>query len=417
MLAALLLMLAAIAPPDLAIEPEQPIAGQPVKISFEQGGGYVHLASPFGAWTLEREAAGTSISIDLPADLPVLMAGLHRGEEVEFTCHAWPVRGTDGKPVRRAQFWMAYLQAGFPSPFSIVERDPGAALNAVRAEAERLPEDAVVRELLWRLEAGAAEDKVEYLGKMEGELGGSPTGRLVLAAARVCHQLGYPTDSAAVAGKYKEQVLAQQHAEAARWSGIVGLRDARERARLIHQWLEEDPFSDYVPSMLQILAATYSEMKDYRSTAVYGLLSLRISPDDAMTLNGVAFAMAEGDFELERGLMLVTQAITILQNPDRLNKPPQLSENRWREELNHALAASFDTNGWLLTKLQRWDEARQAFNAAIALERQDVYYLHLGLMSIEQGDKAAAVEAFRKGARLGGPNRLRIESELSRLNK
>jgi tetratricopeptide (TPR) repeat protein len=416
MLATLFFLVAAATPLDLAIQPEQPVAGQQVTFTFEQGGGYIHLASPFGVWNLDRRIEGTSISVDLPVDLPVLLAGTHEGAEVEFSHNAWPVQAPDGKPAGRALFWMAYLQAGFPSPFP-VERDEAAALKAIKEAVELSPDDPVVLELLWRLEGQAAEDKAAFMRGVLAELPATPSGRLALAAARVYHQLGMPAESATIAARFKEQVLAQQQAEAGRWASIIGTRAARSRAEAIQQWLEEDPFSDYVPSLLQILAATFSEAGDYRATAVFGLLSLRLMPDDAMTLNGVAFAMAEGGFELDRGLTLAAQAITILQNPDRLNKPPQLSESRWREELNHALAASLDTKGWLLTKLRRWDEALQAFGAAIELERQDIYYLHMGLMLIERGDRDGAANALRKGAALGGPNRLKIESEISKLGK
>ncbi len=417
MLAALLVLLFVAVPADLTLQPDPPIAGQQVRILAEPDGAKVHLASPLGGWSLESELSGGGCSIDIPAGLPLLLAGVSPGEEAEFSHQAWMVGGADGKPVPRAYFWFAYLNAGLPAPFTLAGRDEAAALEAIEAEAGFAPDDPVVKELLWLLRGRAAEDKVEYLRLLDAEITQAPSGRLVLAAARIHHQLGDATGSAAMAQRYKDRVLEVQRAESQRWAQIVGIRDPRERIGALHRWLEEDPFSDFASSILQILAASYSEIEDYRSTAVFGLLSLRVTPDDAMTLNGVAFAMAEGGFELERGLLLASQAITVLQNPERLSKPPQLSDRRWREELEHALAACLDTKGWLLTKLGRWEEAHSAFNAALEIERQDIYYLHLGLMLIERGDSEGAVSVLRKGARLGGPNRLRIESELDRLGK
>ncbi|HUX05817.1 MAG TPA: tetratricopeptide repeat protein [Acidobacteriota bacterium] len=417
MLAALLIFLFVAVPADVTLQPDPPIAGRQVRILAEPDGATIHLASPFGNWSLESELAGGGCSVDLPGDLPVLLAGKRLGEEVEFSHQAWLVRGVDGRLVPRAQFWWAYLNAGFPSPFPLPGTDDAAALEAIEAGAESAVDDPVVKELLWRLRGRAAGDKEEYLRQLDAEIAQAPSGRLVLAAARVHHQLGDAAGSAALAQRYKDRLLEVEHIETERWAGIVGMRNPRERIAALHRWLEEDPFNDYMPSILQILAASYSESEDYRSTALFGLLSLRVTPDDAMTLNGVAFAMAEGGFERERGLELASQAISILQNPERLNKPPQLSERRWREELEHALAACLDTKGWLLTGLGRYEEARSAFQAALEIEREDIFYLHLGLMLIERGDREGAVNMLRKGARLGGPNRLRIESELDRLGK
>jgi tetratricopeptide (TPR) repeat protein len=195
------------------------------------------------------------------------------------------------------------------------------------------------------------------------------------------------------------------------------MSDPRRRAGKLHDWLFEDPLCDFGPQCLQILAATYSAFKDYRSTALYGLVSIRATPEDAMTLNGVAFAMAEGNFQLERGLLLANRAVSILRNPIRLNKPPRLSESRWQRELKHALAASLDTKGCLLTRLKRWDEARAAFEEALKLEKSDEIYYHFGLMLKEKGDLNEAVRMLREGLKFTGPKRTEIQMALEELEK
>ena len=421
MATAIMLALLAAAPAiELALRPDPPVAGRVLAIEIAPGQAVseLHLSGPLASWRRRIEpAAGEAVEVALPDGLPVLLVGAPQegGNEFEFPHTLRLVHGEDGRPLPGALFWQGYLLGGFPAPLAVEGADDAAALRAAEAELERDPEMLVARELLWRLRARAAADHEEFLNAIDAELAHSTSGRLALAALRVHRALGDPEGAQALARRYSGFVEPILQLEAGRWAAIVGTASPFERIELVHRWLDVDPFSDYLPRCLQILAATYSEVGDYRATALFGLVSLRLSPDDAMTLNGVAFAMAEGEFELERGLVLAGRAIDLMRDAGRFSRPPELSESRWRREMVHARAACRDTRGWLLTKLRRWREAREAFGAAIRLEMSDEFYLHLGLMLIARGSPEEARTALRQGRRLGGSHRREIEEALASL--
>jgi len=418
--AIILALLAAAQAVELALQPDPPVAGHVLAIEITQGQAVseLHLSGPLASWQRRLEStAGEAVELVLPDDLPVLLIGAPEGSgnELEFPHTLRLVHGEDGQPLPGALFWQGYLLGGFPAPLAVEGADDAAALRATEAELERDPEMLVARELLWRLRARSAADQEEFLNAIDAELAHSTSGRLALAAIRMHRTLGDAEGAQALARRYSGFVEPILQLEGGRWAAIIGTTSPLERIELVHRWLDVDPFSDYVPQCLQILAATYSEVGDHRSTALFGLMSLRVSPDDAMTLNGVALAMAEGEFELERGLVLAGRASDLLQDAGRFSRPPELSESRWRREMVHARAACLDTRGWLLTKLRRWEEARDAFEAAIRLERSDEFYLHLGLMLIARGSPEEARTALRQGRRLGGSHRREIEEALSGL--
>lgn len=418
--------LALFAAQDLAVTlaPEQPVAGQRLTVAASPGSGerLLSLAAPFGEWrfSVRVPAAGGSWQVDLPKDLPLLLIGMGEGDDLVLPHRMVAVRGAEGAPARRGPFWQALLTTGFPSPFPVaevdLERAAALANEAVLTDPDYLP----ARELLWRIQsqqAKTAEARTAFLKAIDGELGAAPHGRLVLAASRVHLMLGDNEGARALETRHKERLQPIVQAEDQRWQQIVSTGAPAAQIRLIHAWLTDDPLSAWASQLLQILAAAYAGVGDHEATAIFGLASLRMTPEDAMTLNGVAYAMAEGGFMLERGLLLADRAIAILRNPVRLQRPPQLSETRWKQELSGALAASLDTRGWLLTRLQRWKEAETAFTEAIGIRERDEFYYHYGLMLKAAGRPAEARKTLEKGHRLAGPNRGRISIALDELGR
>ena len=398
-----------------ALRPDPPVAGRAVVISAAAE--KVHLSSPFASWRVEARLDEGRAEISLPSDLPVLLVGLPEGNESRFEHRLWLVNGLKDATSPRAYFWKGYLLAGFPAPYPIGRIDLEAALVAAQSAVKQEPEYLPATELMWRLRGISASDKTAFLKQVDAELASDASGRLAMAAIRLHSQMGDKEGALAVARLYKDEIEPITTAETKLWTEIVSTSNPKTRLRKLHEWLDRDPFSDYLPHCLQLLAATYSAVEDFRSTALFGLLSLELTPDDAMTLNGVAFAMAEGGFELEKGLELVEDALEILMNPDSLRKPPQLSDTQWKRELNHATAACLDTKGWLLFKLGILDEAHRALEMAIQLEGVDEFYLHLGLTLKKQGKPDEARRALRTGLKLSGFHRAEIEAALDELEQ
>jgi tetratricopeptide (TPR) repeat protein len=423
---ALLLVCAALVAQDASftLSPQQPVAGAALTVTVAAGeeGRLLSMASPFGEWrfTTRVTSAGGSWRVDVPRDMPLLMIGVGAGDELVLPHRAVTVIAEGGMPAKRGYFWRALLTTGFPTPFPVAEVDAAAALELAREAILRDPDYLPARELLWRIQALRAtspEAKTAFLTNLDSELGSAPAGRLVLAATRVHLMLGDAEGARALETRHKVRIAPIVLAEQKRWQEIVGAGAPEVQKTRLHAWLSDDPLSAWTPQCLQILAAAYAGLGDHENTAIFGLASLRMTPEDAMTLNGVAYAMAEGGFMLERGLLLADRAIAILRAPNRLQKPPQLSEARWKQELNGALAASLDTRGWLLTGLQRWREAESAFQEALTLGERDEFLYHYGVMLKGQGRTAEARKILERGHRLGGPMRARISAALDELGR
>jgi tetratricopeptide (TPR) repeat protein len=293
-------------------------------------------------------------------------------------------------------------------------------LTYARAAVKNEPEYLVARDLLWRIEALQAQrlgTADEFLKRLDQELATDPQDRLAMSAAAIHQMLGDTAGASALETIYKEQIQRTRSGEAARWTDITGTRSIESKIQKLHTWLAEDPITSYASMAFQLLAPSYLMTGNYRSTALYGLLSLRVTPSDAMTLNGVALAMAEGQFQLERGLRLADQAYSVLSSSGKLRKPEGMSDTQWKVILEDAQASTLDTKAWLLTRLKRWDEAEKAYNDALRIVEKDEFYLHYGIMLLEQGNKERALEKLKRGLRISGPKRHEIRELITTLEQ
>lgn len=238
-----------------------------------------------------------------------------------------------------------------------------------------------------------------------------------MAAATVHVLLGDPQGASVINSAHTALISPVHKHFQDRWMDIITTSSLARRTAKLHLWMEEDPFNPFGSQAVQILAATYSARNNYLNTARFGMLSLLVIPDDAMTLNGVAMAMAEGNFQLERGLVLSERAISILSSPDKLKKPAQLTQQQWSREINSARGAAVETKAWLLAKLKRYALAKQSFELSASMHPTDELYMHFGQMLAEQKKYAEARTIFNKGIRLNGPMKQEIKKLLQNLGK
>ena len=415
---AALILVAATAAMDVSLSPNPPVAGQTLTITTDAA--LLNVSSPMGRWRQSKSVDSGTATLELPAGLPLLLVAKVNADGLDEPHAAYTVVTADGKESPRSSFWLGYLNAGFPSPYPLDGADTDEAARYATEAVRLAPDDPVARELLWRIEAQKATDaaaRTALLQRIDAELGQRPNGRLAIAAAAIHAMLGDTAGAQAVERTHKEIIDTARSAEEERWTAVGAATSPARRIELIHDWLAEDPFSSFVPSLVQILAPSYLAAEGYRSTAVFGLMSLRLMPEDAMTLNGVAFAMAEGGFQFERGLVLANRAVSILDTPGALRRPEGMSDQRWRAVLNEARAATLDTRGWLQTKLGRFDAAQKSFDEALNLAEKDEFYLHYGLMLKAKGGTALARDKLRRGLRLNGPHRAEIRRVLDELEQ
>lgn len=420
----LLLLLALINPAvdDIVTSPSPAVAGQELVITVPESssGKILSLASPFGSWQQDIKLQGkTEIKVIIPKSLPLVQVSLAQPNDFESLYKIVPLVNRNGENQPGSKFWQAYLLAGFPSPFPVEINQEKALILAAQAYSDD-PDNLINLELLWRLQAKEANDNDKrdlFLDEVDKKMTASPSGRLALAASTVHLLLGDPQGASVINGAQSNLIAPVQQIFQDKWRDIVTTPSLARRTARFQSWLEEDPFNPLGSQVVQILAATFSARKDYLNTARFGILSLRVIPEDAMTLNGVALAMAEGEFQLERGLMLSERAVSILNSPDGLRKPAHLDQQQWNRELINARAAAIETKAWLLSKLKRYSLAKQNFDLSASMHPTDELYLHYGKMLIDQKNTVEARRILNKGLQLNGPRSQEIKMVLRNLGK
>ena len=131
-------------------------------------------------------------------------------------------------------------------------------------------------------------------------------------------------------------------------------------------------------------------MRDQAEKTFYDLLE--VDPDHAEALNYLAYLYAEENVRLEEALAMARRAVAL-------------------KEAGHIL----DTLGWVLYRLERYEESRAHLEKAHALLPDDPVILeHLGDVYQRLGMKEAAVEAYRRSLE-SAPDQGSVKDKLQEL--
>jgi tetratricopeptide (TPR) repeat protein len=418
----LLLAFAAIAAAQISVIPQQAVAGRTLTINVaeSQSGKMLNVSTPLGKFRkVFPVGPQRSFEITVPADAPLLLVGIMETEEPIWHHKIITVVNNSGVRAKRESFWRAYLLSGImPTPFPLKDTDIVEAMRYAQKSVIEDPDYIVAKALLWRLEARNAYVNGKHLSVVEDidkRLAAAPEGRLATSVAAIHIMVGDYLGAQDINEKYKDLISPILNSQALNWQEVSQTNNMQRRINIIHQWLATDPLSSYVTSCFQLLAPAYMQTGQYRSTALFGYLSLKFMPEDAMTLNGVAYAMAEGEFMLEQGLGLADKAIALLSGS--MQKPTNRSDAQWDATLREARAATMDTKGWLLTKMERWAEAKKAFQTCLLTYEKDEFYIHYAEMLNRSGSIMEAQIVLQKGIKLNGPRRFELEEMLRNLNR
>lgn len=140
------------------------------------------------------------------------------------------------------------------------------------------------------------------------------------------------------------------------------------------------------------LGFLYHELKDWKQAEQSYLKAMKIKPDDALLLNNYAYMLAESDERLDRALALVDSALSL--QPDT--------------------PSFLDTKGWILYKLNNYEDARKYLEKASQNNPENPeIYEHLGDLYRAMGENALARDAWEHALNAGEENeriRQKIES-------
>jgi len=146
--------------------------------------------------------------------------------------------------------------------------------------------------------------------------------------------------------------------------------------------------------VLSTLGLIYESLKAWnKSDSLYENILLR-SPDNALVLNNYAYSLSE------RG--------------DSLNFAYEMSLKALQKEPNNA--SYLDTYGWILYKLNKYEDAVKYISQAIEKENDNsTLYDHLGDALIQLGEEGKAVKAWERALQLDS-SRIEIKEKIEKVN-
>jgi tetratricopeptide (TPR) repeat protein len=165
--------------------------------------------------------------------------------------------------------------------------------------------------------------------------------------------------------------------------------------------LTRDEKRDLANEMRYMLSNVYIENKDVDKAADQLKELLKAEPDNPTYNNDLGFIWADNDKNIEESEKMIRKAIEEDKKLRHKNNP------KIKPEDDKDNAAYLDSLGWVLFKQKKYDDAKKYLEQAIEdKEGQHVeIFDHLGDTYMALGDKAKAVEAWKKGVEAASDNK------------
>ena len=145
-------------------------------------------------------------------------------------------------------------------------------------------------------------------------------------------------------------------------------------------------------NVLGTLAMIYNEKGIYEKSDSLYEKALSISPDDAIINNNFAYSLSTRGLQLERALKMVNISL----------------------EKDSLSSAFLDTKGWILYKLERYEEAKYYVEKAIEVGSPSAVITdHLGDIEFKLGNKERALELWRKAFEID-PTKTEIQQKINK---
>ena len=145
-----------------------------------------------------------------------------------------------------------------------------------------------------------------------------------------------------------------------------------------------------VPMRLTVerqLAATYSQMEMYAQAMDMYTKVLSVLPSDTVSLNNLAYLLADALGKPEEALGYIERAIR--QFPQNSNL--------------------LDTYGWVLLKMGQLDQALERIQQSVSIQPTGMNYYHLGVILKQTEDNLGALQALREAEKLLEPDAFQNE--------
>lgn len=173
------------------------------------------------------------------------------------------------------------------------------------------------------------------------------------------------------------------------------------------EFLAKFPDTDFKYQMYMLEMQCYQDKNDAVNTLDAASKVLKDDPDNLMALVTAAqvVAMRTRDTDLDRdqkwkmGEDYARHAITLLNT---MVKPEQLTEEQFQGTKNGGLAQAYGALGLIAVHRKQFGAAEEDFKKASELEKDPLYFWHLGRAYAQDGKYDLAREAYKQSIALGG---------------
>jgi tetratricopeptide (TPR) repeat protein len=187
-------------------------------------------------------------------------------------------------------------------------------------------------------------------------------------------------------------------ASAALWPLLLATGNYTEARPLLEKALEADPES---PGLHLQLAQAYLRMGREEDSSIQFHKALELD-STANTRNTVAYALADSNRRLHDALQYATQAVEETESQTANVRPESKDASSYG--LMAALAAEWDTLGWVKFREGDFEGASKYLESAWLLMQTPVIGDHLGQAFAKLGKKQQAANAFASASSALGPN-------------
>lgn len=171
--------------------------------------------------------------------------------------------------------------------------------------------------------------------------------------------------------------------------------------------LSDEERKEYAADIRYILSAVYIDMKQVSKAADQLKTLLSTEPDNPTYNNDLGYIWADNDMNLDESERMIRKAL----DEDRKLRKKRNPDLKPEDDKDNA--SFLDSLGWVLFKKKQLAEAKKYLLQAI--EDKEGHHLeifdHLGDVHMALGEKAKAIEAWKKGLEVAGPTKREQEKK------
>lgn len=180
------------------------------------------------------------------------------------------------------------------------------------------------------------------------------------------------------------------------------------------------PHSELLAQVLELQSEAFVSLGDPRNAILTGEKALAAAPDNLAVLANLSYNIANSTAEVQQLDRAAKYAHHVLDLSRTIRIPRKISPQEWEETKSHLTALAHASLGLVAYKREDTHTAIREFESAVESEQppSPAHLLRLGLLYRTIGNRAQAVEMFRRAAGSGDAAiRVRAEAELNSTTK